>query len=160
MGRLFDAAACLLGLRTESFYEGQAAMELEALAGAGQGPSLPFPIVEADGRWQMDPLPLLLALADRRRRGEAPAALAAAFHDAVAATAVELAARAAELGGSDTVVLGGGSFQNVRLLETVRDGLAARRLRPLRPLRLSPNDGAIAFGQVAVAAARLWRDLP
>lgn len=160
MGRLFDAAACVLGLRRDSFYEGQAAMELEALAGTATGVALPFPVRDADAGWLLDPMPLLVALADGMRRGADRAALAAGFHDAVAAAAVEVADRAARAHGCDTVAVGGGSFQNVRLLEAVLAGLAKRRLRPLRPMRLGPNDGAIAYGQVAVAAARLSREIP
>jgi hydrogenase maturation protein HypF len=156
MGRLFDAAACALGLRTESLFEGQAAMELEALAGTAAGTDLPFPVVDGI----MDPVPLLLALADARARGTDPAALAAGFHDAVARTAATLATRAAAAAGVTTVVLGGGTFQNVRLLDGVIGLLEGQGLRVLRPRRLSPNDGAISFGQAAVAAARLSREIP
>ena len=155
MGRLFDAAACVLGLRSEVRFEGQAAMELEALAGARPGPELPFPV--RDGI--MDPVPLLLALAERRRRGDEPAALAAGFHDAIVRTATELAADAAENAGVRLVALGGGTFQNVRLLEGMITALERRGFRVLRPRRLSPNDGAVSYGQLAVAAARLSREI-
>jgi hydrogenase maturation protein HypF len=156
MGRLFDAAACALGLRTESLFEGQAAMELEALAGTTTGADLPFPVVDGI----MDPVPLLMAIADARAKGADPAALAAGFHDAVARTAAALAGAAADTAGLTTVALGGGSFQNVRLLEGVIGRLEGRGLRVLRPRRLSPNDGAISFGQAAVAAAHLSREIP
>ncbi|HEX5633968.1 MAG TPA: hypothetical protein VFX50_12105, partial [Gemmatimonadales bacterium] len=164
MGRLFDAAACALRLRTEAHYEGQAAMELEALAGERPGETLPFPLVAGDAKsgepeWLMDPVPLLLALLEGVARGHDRAVLAAGFHDAVARTAAELAARAAAGAGTRTVVLGGGTFQNVRLLTQVGRLLDERGLRVLRPLRLSPNDGAIAYGQLAVAAARLSSDI-
>jgi hydrogenase maturation protein HypF len=156
MGRLFDAAACALGLRTESLFEGQAAMELETLAGSATGCDLPFPVVDGI----MDPVPLLLAMLEARSRGADPAALAAGFHDAVARTAVALAVAAADAAGVTTVALGGGTFQNVRLLEDVIGRLEARGLRVLRPRRLSPNDGAISYGQAAIAAARLSREIP
>jgi hydrogenase maturation protein HypF len=155
MGRLFDAAACALGLRTESLFEGQAAMELEALAGTASGVDLPFPVVDGI----MDPVPLLLAMLDARSNSADPAALAAGFHDAVARTAVTLAVQAADSAGVATVALGGGTFQNVRLLDGVIGLLEARGLRVLRPRLLSPNDGAISFGQAAVAAARLSREI-
>jgi hydrogenase maturation protein HypF len=155
MGRLFDAAACVLGLRTESHFEGQAAMELEALAGAAPGVALPFPVAAG----VMDPVPLLLALAERRARGDDRAALAAGFHDAVARTAATLALEAAERAGVRTVALGGGTFQNVRLLDALVTSLERAGCRVLRPLRLSPNDGAISYGQLAVASARLSREI-
>ena len=73
----------------------------------------------------------------------------------MAGAAVRVARWAAALGGVDTVALGGGSFQNARLLTLVREGLERARLRVLLPRRLGPNDGAISYGQAAVAAARL-----
>ena len=156
MGRLFDAAAAVLGIRRTSGYEGQAAMELEALAmrDAGGG-LLPFPVRETGPGFELDPLPLLEALGDLSHRGVDPAVLAASFHRTVAHGAVQVARWCAALAGVDTVALGGGSFQNALLLTQIRDGLERARLRVLIPRRLGPNDGAISYGQAAVAAARL-----
>jgi hydrogenase maturation protein HypF len=154
-GRLFDAAAAVLGLRNRSHYEGQAAMELEALAGAAAGPELPFPLADREGMLVLDPIPLLVALGERVRAGDDRRALAAGFHDAVARGAVRAAAAVAATLGVGTVALGGGVFQNARLLVTVERELRASGLVPLRPLRLGPNDGAVSYGQAAVAAARL-----
>jgi hydrogenase maturation protein HypF len=68
---------------------------------------------------------------------------------------VRAATAAAATAGVRTVVLGGGVFQNARLLATVERELRAGGLVPLRPLQLGPNDGAVSYGQAAVAAARL-----
>jgi hydrogenase maturation protein HypF len=130
-------------------------MELEALAGARPAQPLPFAIADDGGVDVLDPLPLLVALAERRAAGEAVADLAARFHETVAAAADTLAARAAAAAGLGTVVLSGGCFQNRRLLESVTARLEARGLHVLVPRRLSPNDGAISYGQAAVAAALL-----
>ncbi|HXL35057.1 MAG TPA: carbamoyltransferase HypF [Gemmatimonadales bacterium] len=160
MGRLFDAAAAILGVRSAARYEGQAAMELEALAGTRPAQPLPFPVA-GDGvaGWVLDPVPLLAALGERLARGDDVADLAAAFHESVAAATDELAARVATAAGSRTVALGGGCFQNARLLVSVRARLEARGLRVLVPRRLGPNDGAVSYGQAAVAAAVLRREL-
>ncbi len=156
MGRLFDAAAAVLGARHRCHYEGQAAMELESIAGRRTGEDLPFPVREqADGGWLLDPLPLLVALGERRTAGHDGAELAAGFHDAVAAATVEVARQVAEGTAIDQVALGGGVFQNARLLERTVSGLSEAGLRVLVPRALSPNDGAISFGQAAVAAAVL-----
>ncbi len=156
MGRLFDAAAAVLGVRHVAAYEGQAAMELEALAGDRPAQPLPFPVRPGpDGRWELDPIPLLVALGERRRRGASVPELAAAFHESVAAATAELVARVAAATWLGTVVLGGGCFQNARLLATLRARLEARGLRVLAPRALSPNDGAVSYGQAAVAAALL-----
>jgi hydrogenase maturation protein HypF len=158
MGRLFDAAAAVLGVRRVASYEGQAAMELEALAGRHVGRVLPFPIVEGADALLLDPIPLLATLGERRGAGESSAQLAADFHQTVAVASAELAHRAADATGLDTVVLSGGSFQNARLVTGLETQLAARGLRVLIPRRLSPNDGAISYGQAAVAAALLAKE--
>jgi len=156
MGRLFDAAAAVLGVRHESAYEGQTAMELEALAGAEAAEALPFPAARGPAdRWELDPVPLLAELGVRARAGESVSRLAAAFHESVAAAAADLAARIAAAAGLDTVALGGGCFQNARLLASLSRRLSARGLAVLIPRRLPPNDGAVSYGQAVVAAARL-----
>jgi hydrogenase maturation protein HypF len=158
MGRLFDAAAALLGVRREAHYEGQAAMELEAIAGTRPGRVLPFPLVEDTGPTGiLDPVPLLAALGERCLAGDDTTQLAADFHDSVAAAAVRAVGWAVAGTGLGTVALGGGVFQNARLLHTMKEGLEAAGLEVLLPVRLSPNDGAISYGQAAVAAAQLGR---
>jgi len=139
MGRLFDAVASLCGLRDEVTYEGQAAVELEAVADAREAGTYDMP--------GLDARPTILAVAEDRARGVDPAVVSARFHNAVArATA---AACTEEL-----VVLSGGVFQNRRLLTATRDALEAAGHRVLVPERLPPNDGGISYGQAAVAAAR------
>lgn len=158
MGRLFDAAAAVLGLRSRSSYEGNAAMELESLAGSADADSLPFPVNEADGCLVADPLPLLVALGERRTRGNDLRTLAARFHESVAHMAADVAAVVATGARVDIVALGGGSFQNARLLFGIRRRLEARGLRVLVPRQIGPNDGAISLGQAAIGAAILARE--
>ena len=159
MGRLFDAVGAVLGVSLENQYEGQTAMRLEALAGSRRAQPLPFPMIRAaDDTWLLDPLPLLIALGEERQRGVDVEELAARFHESVAAGADQLAARLAADVGLTTVALAGGCFQNARLLVSLRARLEARGLRVLVPRRLSPNDGAVSYGQAAVAAALLTRE--
>lgn len=158
MGRLFDPAGAVLGVSFDNQYEGQTAMHLEALAGTRRAQPLPFPMAAADGTWVLDPLPLLIALGEERAHGVSLRDLAARFHESVAAGADQLAARLAAEAGIGTVVLGGGCFQNARLLVSLRARLEARGLGVLVPRQLSPNDGAVSYGQAAVAAALLHRE--
>jgi len=156
MGRLFDAAAAALGLRVQSDYEGQAAMELECVAGGHDAEPLPFPLSSTDeGPPVFDPLPLLEALVRRKARGVAVEELAAGFHEALAGSVTGLALRLCEERGLERVALGGGCFQNARLLASVRRRLEAGGARVLTPLALGPNDGAVSYGQAVVAAARM-----
>ncbi|HET9718610.1 MAG TPA: carbamoyltransferase HypF [Solirubrobacteraceae bacterium] len=150
-GRLFDAVAALCGLRTTVNYEGQAAIELERVAG---GEGRPYRIeLGADGT--LDPRPLIRELVGDVRRGEPAHALAARFHAGLALATVEAATRAASTESVGVVVLSGGVFGNRRLLALVERGLSERGLRVLVPRRLPPGDGGISFGQAAVAAAQL-----
>jgi hydrogenase maturation protein HypF len=157
MGRLFDAAAAVIGIRFQSRYEGQAAMELEALAADRKAVCLPWRLTSEPGGLVFDPLPLLCALAARVNAGESTAYLAAAFHETVVAATAQLVVRARETTGCRTVALGGGCFQNARLLSSLRQALTDRDFVVLVPRQLSPNDGAISLGQAAIAAAQLSR---
>ena len=157
MGRLFDAASAVLGLRRRTSYEGQAAMELEALAGDRDATPLVFPVSQVGDCLVLDPVPVLAALGEQRQRGVDASFLAAQFHETVARAIATLASSVADREGLDTVALGGGSFQNARLLRGVKARLIERGLRVLAPRLLGPNDGAISYGQAAVAAALLER---
>jgi hydrogenase maturation protein HypF len=130
-------------------------MELEALAGRRPATEYPCRFFESEGRIVVDPLPVLATLGARRRRGENPADLAADFHASIAWAASHVIRRLAEREGIRTVALGGGTFQNARLLDSLIERLEYAGLRVLTPRQLPPNDGAISFGQSAVAAARL-----
>ena len=142
MGRLFDAVAALLGLRESVTYEGQAAIELEQLADG----------TEADPyEWEFgDGAALVRAAHDDLAAGRPRAEIAAAFHEAVAAATASVCAEQAE---PRTVVLSGGSFQNLRLLESTTRRLETLGFRVLGHRRVPPNDGGLSFGQAAVAAA-------
>ena len=156
MGRLFDAAAAVLGLREVAGYEGQAAMELEALADGRTASEYPMPLEdEPDGTFVLDPLPMLVRLGLRRKRGGDLGDLAADFHASVARGTELAVRRVAEQVGLRTVVLGGGVFQNARLLTSLRTRLERGRFRVLTARDLPPNDGAVSYGQAAIAAAQL-----
>ncbi|MFL5820332.1 MAG: carbamoyltransferase HypF [Solirubrobacteraceae bacterium] len=156
VGRLFDAAAALCGVRAEVNYEGQAAIELEAACDPAERRAYPLPLAAEGGDLVLDARETVRALVEERSRGVAVPLVAARFHNAVAGATAAACRLAAERRGTRTVVLSGGVFQNRRLLEATASRLAdAPALRVLFPQRLPPNDGGIAYGQAAVAAARL-----
>jgi hydrogenase maturation protein HypF len=95
----------------------------------------------------------VLAVADDVAAGVAASVVGARFHRAVARATADGCLAAAATHGLDTVVLGGGVWQNRLLLELTLAHLSDAGLRVLVPERLPPNDGAISFGQAAVAAA-------
>jgi hydrogenase maturation protein HypF len=155
MGRLFDAAAAIIGLRKVSAYEGQAAMELESLAGRRPAREIHCHVSEQDGHWTVDPLPLLIRLGLERQRGKDLADLAADFHASIAWMTAGLVRNIAGQTSIRTVVLSGGVFQNRRLLESLVNRLREEKFQVYAPERLSPNDGAVSYGQAAIGAAFL-----
>jgi hydrogenase maturation protein HypF len=147
-GRLFDAAAALLGFTRRIEYEAEAAIWLENVARAhSQCSPLPFESAESC----IDFRPALRALIEGRRRGEDISALARAFHEAIAAAISVTAQQLCEIHNVGTVVLSGGTFQNVLLLEAVRRTLT-RSLRLWTNRAVPSNDGGISLGQAAIAA--------
>ena len=159
MGRLFDAAAVILGGRVAVTYEAQAAIELEWAARRVARADVPrcTDLVDvgvdlSSGAWVVDPAPLLARLAADRAARVPVALLAATFHEALGCAAAGVAAEVARTRGIDAVVLTGGVFQNSRLTETVAHALADRGLRVLVHGRVPPNDGGLAIGQAAIAA--------
>jgi hydrogenase maturation protein HypF len=149
MGRLFDAVASLLGLRHRIDYEGQAAIELEALAdsiGDTAGPKLRL-AVRPDG--VIDPAGMLRTMVAALRAGVQPAVLAAGFHQAIAIAVVEAVEMVA--GPVRLVGLTGGVFQNVLLLQGCRQRLQQAGFEVLTHHMVPPNDGGLALGQAAIS---------
>jgi hydrogenase maturation protein HypF len=155
-GRLFDAVAALCGVATEVNYEGQAAVELEALADPAERGGYRLELSDPGGaQLVIDPRPAVEAVVRDLGQGVAAATVAARFHNGFAAATAEACVAAAGRGKTETVVLSGGVFQNGWLLERTGVLLRTAGLRVLTPALLPPNDGGIAYGQLAVAAARL-----
>ena len=164
LGRWFDAAAGLLGVRQTSAFEGQAPMLLEALAAralaeAGAADALtdarPEAMAESDADrlvptladGSLDLTPLIAHLAD-----ETDAARGALlFHRALAQGLARWVAQAAQGQAVNTVALGGGCFLNAVLSALLVPRLQAQGLRVLQAGQVPPNDGGIALGQAWVA---------
>ncbi len=155
MGRLCDAVGALCGIRPEVTYEGQAAIELEAACDPGERGAYEMPVGDSAGIAVVDPRPAVSAIAADVAAGVPVGKIAARFHTGLARATVDVCVALAAARRTDRVVLSGGVFQNRRLLESVSRELHGAGLRVLVPQRLPVNDGGIAFGQAAVAAATL-----
>jgi hydrogenase maturation protein HypF len=151
VGRLFDAAASLLGFTREVTFEGQAAMWLEQLArSAPLKEPYPFPFI---GR-ELDFRPLLRAVVLDRIRGRDIREIARSFQLGIAQGLRNALNGISRSHGLDTVVLSGGVFQNELLLEDLKSMLAEgeRSLQVWTNHAVPPNDGGISLGQAALAA--------
>jgi hydrogenase maturation protein HypF len=155
-GRLFDAAAALLGIRGSIHYEGQAAVELELAAGSQAGRLLPYKVSEGSPG-QLDFLPTFAAMTELLQKGELPAELAASFHNTVAAAIVDMVKRIKKESALRKVALSGGVFQNLRLLAAVEGQLKAEQLTVYRHRRVPTNDGGLSLGQAVIASERYTR---
>ena len=149
-GRLFDAVACALDCAPESLsYEGEAACRLEALAASCPGVSHPVTLP-----WRGGELDLSTFWRQWLRWQATPAQKAWAFHDALACGLAAMARDCAASRGIATIVCSGGVLHNQLLAARLNDYLSDFTL--LLPQQLPAGDGAIAYGQAVVAAAR-WQ---
>jgi hydrogenase maturation protein HypF len=158
-GRLFDALAAAIGVcRDAASYEGQAAIELEALIQPDipQMPPYPFQTsIDVERRMRLSAAPLWLPLLRDLQNGVEPADMAARFHAGLAQAIAALAITLTQQHQLPQVVLSGGVFQNQVLLLAVQKKLQQQGLTVLTPEAVPPNDGGIALGQAAIATARM-----
>jgi hydrogenase maturation protein HypF len=149
MGRLFDAAAALLGFVQETSFEGQAAIWLEQQARkAYTVDAYPFPFA---GR-ELDFRPVVEHVVYDRVRGCAIPEIARAFQLGIARGLHAAICALCEECGTHSVVLSGGVFQNELLLEDLKPLLETERLQVWTNHLVPPNDGGISLGQAAIAA--------
>ena len=149
MGRLFDAAASILGIRHTVTYEAQGAMELEAIADAACRDSYEF-AVSAGEEIIFDPAPVWREMIADWQRGMTLPIISTRFHRGVAALIVAACRIARERTGIAQVALSGGVFQNVLLLAWAKSALQEDGFQVLTHRLVPPNDGGLALGQAAI----------
>lgn len=166
MGRLFDAAAAILGICGKATYEGEPAIELEAAAwrafssesACPTGNMVSFSVTESsrpDDFHVLNSRPLFEALLEGIRTGVPAGKLALDFHVTIARASARIASEICVREGLDTVALSGGVFMNRLLLQLLTHELKDAGLAVLVPHAVPVNDGCIAYGQAAIARARL-----
>lgn len=166
MGRLFDAAAAILGICDKATYEGEPAIELEAAAwrafssesACPTGNMVNFSVTESsrpDDCHVLNSRPLFEALLEGIRTGVPAGKLALDFHVTIARSSARIAREICAREGLDTVALSGGVFMNRLLLQLLTRELKSMGLTVLIPRSVPVNDGCIAYGQAVIARARL-----
>lgn len=166
MGRLFDAAAAILGICGQATYEGEPAIELEAAAWRALGSEsicsagnmASFSVTESsrpDDCHVLNSRPLFEALLEGIRTGVPAGKLALDFHVTIARASARIASEICVREDLDTVALSGGVFMNRLLLQLLTHELKDAGLAVLVPHSVPVNDGCIAYGQAAIARARL-----
>ncbi|WDE01838.1 carbamoyltransferase HypF [Thalassomonas actiniarum] len=168
-GRLFDAVAGALGLSAAQVqFEGQAAIELEMLADArailAGTVTKPYPLIidefsseKAQPLLELNPASLWPPLLNDLHQGESVSVIATRFHAGLIAGIVCVVDRLKQVYKFNQVALSGGCLQNAILFQGVEKALQERNITCLTHARVPANDGGIALGQGAIAAARLIR---
>lgn len=166
LGRLFDGVAALCGLRRRVAFEGQAAMELEALARDNsdlrlpfaireEGPGDPCPVPPGEARpLILDVSPAVRTMAEALLAGSPPAEVAGAFHRLLPEAFTAMAVALRRETGLNRVAVGGGCFQNRLLLAGCLKALRRAGFETYHHRLVPNNDGGISLGQAVSAGAR------
>jgi len=154
VGRLFDAVSSIAGVCHEVSYEGQAAIELEALGSPDAEGKYRFDLINSEDVLIIDPGAVVAAVAGDAAAGVPAAIISTRFHRALAAVIVAAAEHMRRKYHIDMAALSGGVFQNVTLLEAAKRGLEEAAFGVLTHRLVPPNDGGLALGQIAIAGKR------
>jgi hydrogenase maturation protein HypF len=155
-GRLFDAVASIIGVRHETTFEAQAAIDLEMLAAewGDEVDAYPFVIASADPL-QIDVRPMIGEIVEDALRGTPRGRIASRFHTTIAELTDDVCRRIRERDGIDRICLSGGTFQNFVLLERTTRALRRSGFELFLHSRVPPNDGGISLGQAVIANERI-----
>ncbi len=158
-GRLFDAVSAIAGVRRRVSHEGQAAVELEwRAAESDESESYPFGVGPGEApetSWILDFRPTIHAIVEDVRLGIKVGRIARRFHCMLIDAILEICVRLREETGIGSVAISGGVFLNAILSAGAIARLESAGFRVYRHRLVPPNDGGLALGQLAIAAARL-----
>lgn len=153
-GRLFDAVAALLDVRQRVTYDAQAAIELETLADPALHAAYDFAVHDGSPR-RINVFPAIRGIVEDLDRRTSVPVIAARFHETIVAIVRRVCSLVRVDCGLNGVVLSGGVFQNKTLARDVAQSLALAGFSVHRHRAVPANDGGIAYGQAAIASARL-----
>ncbi len=156
-GRLFDAVAALLGIRSEVNYEAQAAIELEMCIDESEQDWYTDAIPNVESNQALDISPLIRAVVADQENGTDAGKIAARFHRTLAEVFLAAAGTARDNTGIETVALSGGVFQNVYFCNYLVDRLREEEFRTLTHTLVPTNDGGVALGQIVIADQKLQK---
>lgn len=159
IGRFFDAAASIIGIRQYITYEGQASIELEAVLDSSCKAVYSYNIetIEADNciKYIINTSPVILGLINDKTSNLSKAVISAKFHNTVVKFTIEMCEILKNTTGINEIALSGGVFQNSYILESITEKLNNSGFNVYSHKNYPCNDGAISIGQVVIADALL-----
>jgi hydrogenase maturation protein HypF len=152
-GRLFDAVAALVGVpgSRRITYEGQAAVELELAADGPVSQGYPFRLRPEGEGWVVENRETVTGVVEDLLAGREVGEISSKFHRTMAEMVAGCCEQIREVGGTNTVALSGGTFQNMLLMRQVLELLEAKGFVVYRHRRVPANDGGLALGQAVLA---------
>ena len=153
-GRLFDAVSALLGLRHETAYEGQAAIELEMCQSPREKGHYPWQIKDKGDIWVMATAGIVRGIVEDIEKGKGRGVISSRFHNSLIGMLKETCVRIMEESGIEQVALSGGSFQNMTLLTGLTRTLKEAGFRVYSHAEVPSNDGSLSLGQAVCAGLR------
>lgn len=154
LGRLFDGVAAIVGLRQTVAFEGQAAMELEMIADGNAQGSYPYQWT-GDALRQVDPSVIIKAIVEDILFGTPAFIISRRFHETMICLWSDLCKQIGDETSLARVVLSGGCFQNVLLLQGLTQALQKQGFNVYSHHLVPTNDGGISLGQAVVAGSRM-----
>jgi hydrogenase maturation protein HypF len=152
IGRLFDAVASIVGIRQVINYEAQAAIELEAIVNLENEERYGYEIQSTNGHFIIDPSQIIHSVVNDIQAGLTPDIISARFHNTLASMVLDVCKKVQEIYSYSRVVLSGGVWQNMTLLNQTVRKLETNGFDPYIHYQVPSNDGGIALGQAVIAA--------
>jgi hydrogenase maturation protein HypF len=161
VGRLFDAVAAAIGIcREKCSYEGQAGIEMEAIADTNivnndkETVNYSFKLEKLDNIYYIDTSPTWRKILNDIKQHISPSEIAAKFHQSLAITIVQTVKKVQQEHEFHQVALTGGVFQNRILLQQVKMRLEKLEINVLTHSKVPTNDGNLSLGQAVITAAK------
>jgi hydrogenase maturation protein HypF len=146
-GRLFDAAAAILGLCNTTFFHAEAPMRLENVTVGTVESDYPFGYGDV-----ISFEPTLKGMVEDLITGEGVPEISARFHNTIINVIFAVASQIRKETKLDKIVLSGGTFQNKYILGRLELLLKKEKFRVYTHCKIPSNDGGIALGQLVIAA--------
>ncbi len=165
-GRLFDAVSAIMGICDNNTFEGEAAIALESILAEGINEGYTFMIeTPSEGKTSGERVPpqrivvdfsqTIIGIIQDLISGVDRPVISARFHNTVSDAILNAVKRIAAYSGLNDVVLSGGTFQNIYLLQRIVQMLSAQGMNVFINRKVPCNDAGISLGQAYLIRERL-----